>query len=90
VRLEQWVKGDQVSVSWDGQPLQNVQVRYCKVTDPKDISDVTPNVWLCFAMQTDQVSQGEHDVQVVLVERHAQLACELILTDVEFVVRYSD
>ncbi len=89
VRLDQWVKGDVVAVSWDGQQLQNPEVRYCTINDPHRISDVSSAAWLCFAMDPAEVERGAHAVKVGQVERHPQLGCDIVLTDVELVITYT-
>ncbi len=88
VRLDQWVRGDVVGASWDGRQLPGPEVRYCTINDPHRIGDVSAAAWLCFAMNPAEVGQGTHEVKVALVERHPQLACDLILTNVELVLRY--
>ena len=101
VRLDQWVVGDKVCVFWDGQELKDPEIRYCVMdnTNPpggafqpppgiRRISDVSRAAWLCFPLRHADVAQGKHTVNVGLVERHPQLACDLVLTDVEVVIRY--
>ena len=83
VRLQEWVKGDDVGVWWDGTRLTNPDLRFL---DPHGISDVSSTIWLRFAL--GEVSPGPHQVKVVLIERHPQLACDLILTDVELMIKY--
>jgi hypothetical protein len=83
VRLQEWVKGDDVGVWWDGTRLANPDLRFL---DPHGISDVSSAVWIRFAL--GEVAPGPHEVKVVLIERHPQLACDLILTDVELVIRH--
>ncbi len=86
VRLEEWVRGDDVAVLWDGERLTDSEVNYCRLGDPHRISDVSQAVWLRFELS--ECAPGSHEVKVALVERHPQLACDLILTDVELVVLY--
>tara|TARA_Y100000588_G_scaffold287299_1_gene305407 strand:+ start:3355 stop:4884 length:1530 start_codon:yes stop_codon:yes gene_type:complete len=86
IRLEQWVQGDRVAVSWDGSPLGDPRTSYCRVRDPHRISDVSHAVWLQFDIHP--CVPGPHEVKVALIERHPQLACDLVLTDVELVVRH--
>ena len=90
MRLDQWVRGDVVRVWWDGAELEHPENRYCTVHDPHRISDVSSAAWLCFEMDPARVEQGAHEVKVVLVERHPQLACDIILTDVELVITYGE
>jgi len=88
VRLDQWVRGDEVQVRWDGVELEEPEMRYCSISDPNRIADVTGAVWVCFALEPEGVPPGNHQVEVALVRRHPQLACDLVLTDVELVVCY--
>ena len=88
IRLDQWVKGDVVRVSWDGTALDHPDIRYCMINDPHSISDVSGAAWLCYALDPARGSIGSHTVQVVLEKRHPQLACDLVLTDVELVIKY--
>ena len=88
VRLEEWVRGDVVDVWWNGVQMPDPEVRYCSANDPDCIADVSSAAWLCSAMEPAQIGQGPHMVKVVLVERHPRLACNIVLTDVELVIRY--
>lgn len=84
VRLQEWVNGDGVGVWWDGKRLMAPDVRYCRFLDPHGVSEVSNAVWLCFS--PGAYTPGPHEVKVALIERHAQLACDVILTDVELVI----
>ncbi len=88
LRLEQWVSGDDVAVLWDGSELSGHDIRYCHIDDPAGISDVSSAVWQTYVLAPSGVSFGRHTVKAILRNRHPQLACDLILTDVELVVRY--
>ncbi len=101
VRLDQWVVGDRVRVFWDEKELEAPEIRYCALDNPhppggafqsppgiRRISDVSSAAWLCFPLHPSEVEQGPHKVRVGLIERHPQLACDIVLTDVEVVVRY--
>jgi len=90
VRLDQWMQGDVVQVRWDGRQMEHAEIRYCTVHDPHQISDVSSAAWLCFAVAPAEVEQGPHEVNVALVERHPQLACDMVLTDVELVIIYRE
>ncbi len=90
VRLDQWVEGDVVAVQWDDGDLAGPDVRYCRINDPHHLSDVSFAAWLCFSIDPSQCSPGLHKVKIILHQRHPQLACDLVLTDVELVVRYAD
>ena len=95
VRLDQWVKGDAVSVLWDGVERTDIEVRYdiddSNAANPfgARVYDVSSAVWLTADLDPTEVQSGRHDVKVVLVERHPQLANDIILTDVELLIRYS-
>ena len=88
IRLDQWVKGDVVEVSWNEQKLGEAEIRYCTLDDLHGISGVSPAAWLCFTLEPDSISPGVYPVKIALVKRHPQLACDLALTDVELVVLY--
>ena len=85
VRLDQWVKGDVVHVFWDGSMLEDLHTSY---SSPDDISDVSDTVWLCCQMDPSKVAVGPHKVKVTLAERNPKMACDIVLTDVELVIRY--
>ncbi len=87
VRLDQWVVGDRVRVIWDGSELANPTVSY-SMNVWSHVSDVSSAAWLSFEMGTAEVGQGNHDVQVVLDERNPRVAADIVLTDVELVLRY--
>jgi plasmid stability protein len=90
VRLEQWVRGDRVAVRWDGALLEAPEVRYCTIDDPDRISDVSSAAWLCFELDPARSSVGPHTTEVILESRNPQVACDIILTNVELVIRYSE
>ena len=87
IRLQEWVKGDNVEICWDGRRMDNPDVHYCRFQDPHGPSEVSSAVWLRF--QLAECAAGPHEVKVALVERHPQLACDLVLTDVELVIRHN-
>ncbi|MCZ6678023.1 MAG: family 10 glycosylhydrolase [Candidatus Poribacteria bacterium] len=89
VRLDQWVQGDVVRISWDGVVLEAPEVRYCAINNPHRISDVSGAAWLCFEMDAAKVEVGQHEVKVALEVRHPRVACDVVLTDVELVVVFS-
>jgi hypothetical protein len=49
---------------------------------------VSSAVWLSWDFTESGLSPGAHAVRVALRERNPRIAAALILTDVEFVVRY--
>jgi hypothetical protein len=50
--------------------------------------DVSAAVWLCHTLSPAQVGMGEHTVDVSLETRNPRVACDIVLTDVELVIRY--
>ena len=87
LRLEEWVKGDLVRVFWDGGELENFQASYSQA-DSTHGWDVSNSAWLTTEMRPDQAAKGKHRVKVILAERNPRLAADLVLTDVELVVRF--
>ncbi|MBM3265146.1 MAG: hypothetical protein FJY97_17240, partial [candidate division Zixibacteria bacterium] len=88
VRLDQWVKGDEVVLRWDGARIETPEVRYCMNADPLRIGDVSTAVWLCAPLAPAQTGPGPHTVEIVLEHRHPQVVCDIVVTDVEVVVKY--
>ena len=89
LHLDDWVVGDVVRVLWDGAELENATLTYGHASSPH-ISDVSPAVWLRFAMGAEEVSQGVHHIKAILDHRNPRLASDLLLTDVELVVTYDE
>ena len=87
VQLAQWVKGDLVHVYWDGSKLEDLDASY---GSPGHISDVSGAVWLCCQMDRSKVAVGPHKVKVTLSERNPKVVCDIVLTDVELVIRYPE
>ncbi len=101
LRLNQFADGDLVDISLDGQLLRSPTADPCRLENPsppggafqpspqwRQISEVSSAVWLCYDLTSTSIAGGEHAVRVVLQKRHPQITAPLILTDVEFVVRY--
>ncbi len=88
LRLDQWVTGDTVKVYWDGNELNNRAIRYCMINDPHGVSDVSGAVWQSYLLTPDEVPSGSHTVKSILQTRNPQLACDMVLTDVELVIAY--
>ena len=91
LRLEQWVKGDQVEVYWDGQLRPKLESRYHfdPTANPWERpSDVSHAVWLHSRLEVSQVARGPHEVKVVLKRRNPQVLSDLVLTNVELVILY--
>lgn len=89
IRLDQWVKGDEVEVKWDKTILPLPTFDYCMIHDPHHISDVSSAVWQRYTLTPVQAAAGRHTVQVILNRRHSQLSCGLVLTDVELMIHYN-
>lgn len=89
VHLQEWVLGDQVEIRWDGEPLSEGKVEYEAQRDILRIGDVAAAAWHRFPLDPNRITPGPHQIQVALLERHPQLACDIILSDVELVVRYA-
>ena len=67
--------------------LEKFQVNYSQV-DSIHGSDVSNSAWLSTTMHPDSTAKGKHRVKVVLAERNSRLAADLVLTDIELIVRY--
>ena len=90
IRIDQWVPGDEIAVKWDGEKLPQPIVRYSYTDMPKEeiYSDVSDAAWLSWELNSKKVSLGPHTVQVILENRNPHMACDIVLTDVELVIRY--
>ena len=89
MRLEEWVRGDVVLVFWDGGEVEELQTSYSQVNSTHGY-DISNAVWLSAEMPPDQAGKGTHRVKVTLVERNPHMAGDIVLTDVELVVRFGD
>ena len=96
LHLKEWVDGDEVAVSRKGEELGDPVVSYNLPGSDADqhsfavpISRVSGDVWLRFPLDPGEVGSGVHRVEAVLRKRHPQLACDLVLTDVEIAVAWS-
>lgn len=89
LHLHQWVEGDDVVVRLDGEPLADAVVSVDLTGDSTGVARVSGDVWLRFAVQTD-IADGPHRVEVILRQRHPQMACDLVLTDVELAMGYDE
>ncbi len=87
VRLEDWLRGDVVRVELDGAELEGLEATY-ELASP--LSAVSATVWLSKALNPEAVSRGIHQVKVALVERNRLLDSDIVLTDVELVVRFGE
>jgi hypothetical protein len=103
LRLDEWLKEDRLQILWDGEGLPAPQIEYCPLEKAKPaggafpllprwrrLADVSSAVWMRWDLTVGHITEGPHRVQVVLEERHAQMDCPLVLTDVEVVVAYAE
>ena len=90
LRLHEWVEGDEVVVRWDGEELAAGTVSVDLTGDSTGVSRISGDVWLRFPLAPTRVGRGTHRVETVLRRRHPQLVCDLMLTDVELAVAYSE
>ncbi len=96
VRLEEWVKGDLISVFWDGTERDNIEIQYhIENGSAADafadyVTDVSDAVWLRSELSPSEVATGPHQVRIVLQERNPKLDCDIVLTNVELVIRYGE
>ena len=96
LHLKEWVHGDEVAVRWNGEDLGDPETS-CNLpgsdADPHSfavpISQVSSDVWLRFPLDPGTIGSAVHQVEAILRTRHPQLACDLVLTDVEIAVAWS-
>ena len=94
VRLEEWVKGDEVQLAWDGVAREGVGVRYDihenDAANPFDvpISDVSTSVWLISKLTPEEAMPGLHRIGVAMNKRNPNVLSDPVLTDAEVLVRY--
>ena len=95
-RLENWAKGDKLKILWDGEELDNFERHYDQVFVPfsnqfiSHVSEVSDVIWISREMTVDEVLMGSHQVKVILKHRNEEIDdnSDIILTDVELVIRY--
>ena len=97
LHLNDWVQGDEVEVIWNDNKLTNMVTTYNLPSSDADqhsfpisISDVSGEIWLRFALDPSLIGKATHKVEIILTKRHPQLDCDLILTDAEIAIAYSD
>ncbi|MDA0335806.1 MAG: hypothetical protein O2782_11615 [bacterium] len=90
LHLCEWVDGDEVVIKWDGQVLPAPTYSLDLTGDTTGVSRIGGAVWLRFALAPERITAGMHRVETILQRRHPQLACDLVLTDVELAVACSD
>ena len=95
VRLDKWVEGDVVKVSWDGveqvEMEQDYDFQEIEAGNPFGYKtfDVARASWLSKRLDPASISKGKHQIKVVLEKRHPMIACDLDLTHVEVAIRYA-
>ena len=96
LRLENWFDGDAVRVNWDGVELHDLETRYHIEEDGTanpfgaPVMDWSGAVWLSTDLTAQEAGKGAHTVKAVLERRNPRLAVDIILTDVELVIRYGE
>ena len=94
VLLDQWVVGDEVRMYWDGQERKDWRRRYHLEEDAagnplgSQIYDVGFASWFILDLSPDDASQGKHTVKIVLERRNPRVAADIVLKNVELVVKY--
>ena len=95
IRLQDWLKGDKVKVELNGQEISGFDTRYEPSNDAyanqfaSPVSDVTDTVWLSKDISMNKVKYGINKVKVVSVQRNELIESDIVLTDVELVVKFS-
>jgi hypothetical protein len=100
IRLQDWLKGDKVKMELNGQEISELDTRYEHKASPDPVyayanqsvfpvSDVTDTVWLSKDISPHQVKYGINKVKVLSVERNKLIESDIVLTDVELVVKFS-
>jgi hypothetical protein len=89
LRLAEWVAGDNVRVEWNGSELADAEIRHVPGSPPS-YSRVSAAVWQCYTLAADQVPTGVQTVKIILDARNEKVACDILLTDVELLVEYSN
>ena len=95
IRLQDWLKGDKVKVELNGCELSGFDTQYEPTNDQyanqfaSPVSDVTDTVWLSKDIELDQIICGINKVKVVSVKRNELIESDIVLTDVELVVKFS-
>ena len=100
IRLQDWLKGDKVKVELNGCELSGFDTQFEHKANPDPVyayanqslfpvSDVTDTVWLSKDIELDQIVCGINKVKVVSVKRNELIESDIVLTDVELVVKFS-
>jgi len=96
VHLDQWVKEDIVRLFWNEEERINIEINYRLYQDTvgnpfrAHISDVGPSVWLRSVMNASEILQGSNRVKVVLEKRNPRLANDIVLTNVELLLKFGN
>lgn len=79
---------DRVSVTLDGVALPAPAIRNTAAEDDGNPADVDENSWLIWDLKPAQAAKGEHEINVVLIERDPRIRVPLIIGNVEFSILY--
>ena len=94
LRLEEYSQGDNVKIFWDGNLLDNVELEYQLQEDAQgnpfggQIYDWSSAVWLSAVLSQSIADVGSHRIMVSLEKRNAQVKSDVVLTNVEIVVKH--
>jgi hypothetical protein len=94
VRIDQWVVGDVLRFYWDGEERADIQREYHIQEDAAGnplggrIHDVSSASWFLLDLTSAEATKGKHTVKVALEHRNPRVANDLVLTNVELVLRY--
>jgi hypothetical protein len=84
LRIDEWVNGDVIQTTWDGEIVEKPKLRY----DHDSISDVSSAASLCFPLSEQQARLGRHEVKVALMHRNAHVLSDPVLTHVDVAIQY--
>ena len=94
LRLEEYSQVDNVKIFWDGNLLDNVELEYQLQEDAQgnpfggQIYDWSSAVWLSAVLSQSIADVGSHRIMVSLEKRNAQVKSDVVLTNVEIVVKH--
>ena len=94
LRLEEYSQGDNVKILWDGNLLDNVELEYQLQEDAQgnpfggQIYEWSSAVWLSAVLPESKANVGSHRIMVALAKRNAQVKSDVVLTNVEIVVKH--
>ena len=94
LRLEEYLKGDDAKIFWDGNLLGNVKFEYQLQEDAQgnpfgaQIYDWSTAIWLSAVLPQSIANAGSHRIMVVLGKRNSQVKSDVVLTNLEVVVKH--